>query len=59
MFQAESEDSFWSWISEKISSHPKLSKRVSQFKGEEFAVINNQKKEFAETTDHTNYLPKN
>jgi Zn-dependent protease with chaperone function len=58
MHQAYSEDGFWSWFAEKASTHPMLSKRLSQFKGEEFATIK-PKPVFVETVDHNAYLPKN
>jgi Zn-dependent protease with chaperone function len=57
MYQSVSEGGFWSWFAEKISTHPKLSKRVSQFKGAEFA-IEPKKIVVAETIDHSAYFPK-
>lgn len=57
--QAKSERGFWSWFSEKISTHPKLTRRVSKFQGEEFAPDLELKPIFVETADHSNYFPKN
>jgi hypothetical protein len=57
MFQSESEDGFWAWFAEKLSTHPKLSKRVMQFKGQEFAP-EVKKLVVAETIDHSAYFPK-
>ena len=58
--QMHSEGGFWAWLSEKTSSHPKLARRVAQFRGEEFnpeqkkANVPLEKKEM----DHSAYLPR-
>lgn len=58
MYQSENEESFWSWFSEKVSSHPKLSKRVLRFQDQEFASIVKPIPIVSETLDHSTYLPK-
>ena len=59
MYQSQTEDGFWPWFSEKISSHPKLAKRVLKFKGDEFATVMKQAPVVAETIDHSAYFPRN
>lgn len=59
MNQHNREDGFWSWLSEKVSSHPMLSKRVMQFRGDEYAPVKKIQSAFTESIDHNAYLPKN
>jgi Zn-dependent protease with chaperone function len=58
--QKDTEAGFWSWIAEKISSHPKLTKRVAVFQSTEFspAITETRRivKEFV-TEDHNKYKP--
>ncbi|MFI5220000.1 MAG: M48 family metallopeptidase [Bacteroidia bacterium] len=61
MQQEATEDGFWSWFAEKVSTHPKLTRRVIRFrhldaKPEKIADESEQKKEFV--SDHHSYMPK-
>jgi Zn-dependent protease with chaperone function len=56
--QVTTEKGFWSWLSEKVSSHPKLAKRVILFSGEEYSSENRSKKPIQITTNHEAYFPK-
>ena len=56
MMQQNREDGFWPWFAEKLSSHPHLTKRVSQFP----EVVNDDLRKAVkpiETNDHSKYLP--
>lgn len=52
--QIENEAGFWNWFSEKISSHPHLSKRVEQFK--ETKIISTPSKPLWQVQETTNIL---
>jgi Zn-dependent protease with chaperone function len=57
--QAESESGFWASFAEKVSSHPKLAKRISPFSNQEYTSIPVKEQPIVvETTDHSAYLPK-
>lgn len=62
--QEYTEGGFWCWFAEKVSSHPKLTKRLIQFNN---LVVTKPLKQNIEadtepkeikTSDHNNYLPK-
>lgn len=57
--QAEVETGFWATVAEKVSSHPKLSKRVLQFAEAEYNPNPVMKQPTqTQTTDHSAYLPR-
>jgi Zn-dependent protease with chaperone function len=60
--QLNTEFGFWFWFSEKVSSHPHLTKRIQHFKGKE-KVTTEAKKEAVlierPASDHSAFLPKN
>lgn len=64
MEQESTEGGFWCWFAEKVSSHPKLTKRLFQFN---HLIVTKPLKQNIETvtepkeiktSDHNNYLPK-
>lgn len=59
--QDRTEDGFWTWFSEKLSTHPKLTKRVSAYKSKHVAIQQPKQKEVIvkkhETEDHNKYMP--
>lgn len=58
MYQSKEEGGFWAWFAEKVSTHPKLSKRVLKFKADEFNPETTPKLKVAESIDHSAYFPK-
>jgi Zn-dependent protease with chaperone function len=58
--QGYSEDGFWKWFAEKVSSHPNTTKRIIKFR--ETSAAPPPKAEAAlelnETEDHSRYFPK-
>lgn len=59
--QELTEYGFWFWFSEKVSTHPRLTKRLSRFKTIEIkqkTVVESPKIVHKETTDHSSFLPK-
>jgi Zn-dependent protease with chaperone function len=56
--QSNTETGFWSWFAEKMSSHPKLSKRVMKFSEDKYKSFMDVKPKFSETNDHSSYFPK-
>lgn len=60
MQQEATEDGFWSWFAEKVSTHPKLTRRVIRFKHldakPEKMAEGSEKKEFVSC--HDSYMPK-
>ena len=58
MLQSNTEDGFWPWFSEKVSSHPRLASRILKYKDEEYNPIARIKPALVETRDHSAYFPK-
>ena len=61
--QDENEYGFWSWFAEKVSTHPKLTRRLLRFQNVSYQnpVIKAEpvKTDVKEVViDHSNYLPK-
>lgn len=56
--QNKNKISFWKWFSEKISSHPHLSKRLAVFENEISMVKEEQKVNvWEQESDHSKYMP--
>lgn len=57
--QGTSDGGFWKWFSEKVSSHPHLSKRLNKFKNVVPAttIVTPPKAEPYKTDDHSKYMP--
>ncbi|TLX73090.1 M48 family metallopeptidase [Labilibacter sediminis] len=59
--QNSTETSFWAWFAEKVSTHPKLTKRISRHKNNKAAYVAPVKTEPIipkyETVDHNQYMP--
>ncbi|MBL4715254.1 MAG: peptidase M48 [Flavobacteriales bacterium] len=57
--QKDTERGFWPWFAEKISSHPKLTKRLAKFGAIEFNAVLKKKNQFKDysTNDHSKYMP--
>jgi Zn-dependent protease with chaperone function len=58
--QDYTEDGFWKWFSEKVSSHPNLTKRLTCFVNSNDSAMIDQPVAVAERKeeDHSRYLPK-
>lgn len=59
LYQDLSEDGFWKWFAEKVSSHPNLTKRLASFRDikESTLVIESVPVIEKKTDDYTRYMP--
>lgn len=62
MAQEKTERGFWSWFAEKISTHPKITKRLIRLKKQNIIDYTMKKEEAPKlkdyASDHSSYMPK-